>query len=104
MYRFLPLDRRKAFDIFEHDYILLKWKTYAVRAVRVELFRSFLKGRTRRTSIKNKLSDTAVMIYDLPHGLFLGPIINQKLISFCDTTLVLTTQVDRTYSPSMIIL
>ena len=71
----LFLDLQKAFDTVSHDILLKKLHHYGVRGNAHKLLKSYLTGRMQRTKIKNVLSDLAFVLWGVPQGSVLGPLL-----------------------------
>ena len=71
----LFLDLQKAFDTVSHDILLKKLHHYGVRGNAYQLLKSYLSGRMQRTKVKNALSDLALVLWGVPQGSVLGPLL-----------------------------
>ena len=71
----LFLDLQKAFDTVSHDILLKKLHHYGVRGSVYRLFESYLSGRKQFTKIDNILSDLADILWGVPQGSILGPLL-----------------------------
>ena len=64
---FDTVDINKLLDILERD--------IGIKGIALQWFRSFLTGRTQRVKIKNSLSDTLPVLFGVPQGSVLGPVL-----------------------------
>ena len=71
----LFLDLQKAFDTVSHDIILKKLYHYGVRGKAHHLLKSYLSNRKQRTKVGNVLSDIAFVLWGVPQGSVLGPLL-----------------------------
>ena len=71
----LFLDLQKAFDTVSHDILLKKLRHYGVRGSVYKLFESYLSKRKQFTKIGNVLSDLHDILWGVPQGSVLGPLL-----------------------------
>ena len=71
----LFLDLQKAFDTVNHDILLQKLYHYGVRGNAYLLLKSYLANRKQRTKVKNVMSDLAFVLWGVPQGSVLGPLL-----------------------------
>ena len=69
------IDLSKAFDTVDHDILLGKLNHYGIRDVVNKWFASYLKGRFQTTKIKNSISEKREIMYGVPQGSVLGPLL-----------------------------
>ena len=70
------LDFRKAFDVVNHDILLLKLGKLGVKNKNLSWFRSYLKDRKQFTMVNNLLSDFFTEFnVSVPQGSILGPLL-----------------------------
>ena len=71
----LFLDLQKAFDTVDHKILLKKLYHYGVRGNAYRLLSSYLSDRKQFTKIGDFLSDFAYMLWGVPQGSVLGPLL-----------------------------
>ena len=71
----LFLDMQKAFDTVSHDILLKKLYHYGVRGNAHRLLSSYLSGRMQFTKIGNSASALASVLWGVPQGSVLGPLL-----------------------------
>ena len=71
----LFLDLQKAFDSVNHDILLKKLYHYGIRGNAFSLLSSYLSGRQQCTKVKNILSNLAFVLWGVPQGSVLGPLL-----------------------------
>ena len=70
------VDFRKAFDRVDHQMLLKKLQCYKCNSDScLSWFESYLSNRPQRVSLNNNLSDAADVIYGVPQGSILGPLL-----------------------------
>ena len=69
------VDLQKAFDMVEHDILLTKLEHYGVRGLANDWFKSYLSDRKQFVSINGHDSNLASVLYDVPQGSVLGPLL-----------------------------
>ena len=68
-------DLQKAFDTVEHDILLTKLEHYGVRGLRNDWFKSYLSDRNKFVSINGHDLHLAPVLYGVPQGSVLGPLL-----------------------------
>ena len=71
----LFLDLSKAFDTLHHDILLAKLEHYGIRGIVLQLFKSFLSGRSQSVRVGNTTSDPLPVSCGVPQGSTLGPLL-----------------------------
>ena len=71
----LFIDFAKAFDVINHDLLLRKLTLYGLSANTLSLICSFLNSRLQKVSLKDTQSDFKTILYGVPQGSVLGPLL-----------------------------
>ena len=69
------IDLSKAFDTIDHSIMLSKLEHYGIRGRAHKLIKSYLSNREQYTVISNTKSDKSDIIYGVPQGSVLGPLL-----------------------------
>lgn len=76
-------DLSKAFDLIDHDLLLIKLEHYGVRGKSLDLIKSYLTNRYQKVCIKSVINNKATEIFStptqitqgVPQGSILGPLL-----------------------------
>ena len=71
----LLLDYSKAFDLLDHKILLKKLEHYGIRGVALKWFESYLKDRAQYVAINGAKSSAKNILYGIPQGSILGPLL-----------------------------
>jgi len=69
------IDLSKAFDTIDHGKLLVKLDNYGIRGNSHSLLKSYLTNRKQFTSFNNENSSTANVMFGVPQGSVLGPLL-----------------------------
>ena len=69
------VDLQRAFDTVEHDILLTKLEHYGVRGLVNDWFKSYLSDRKQFVSINGHDSNLVSLLYGVPQGSVLGPLL-----------------------------
>ena len=69
------IDLSKAFDTIDHDILLQKLQHYGIRGNSLRLIKSYLSNRKQCVSTLGETSDYLAVIYGVPQGSCLGPLL-----------------------------
>ena len=72
---FITLDFRKASDILTHEIILKKLALYGCDNLSLSWFKSYLENRTQVVHINKVSSDMGQILYGVPQGSIIGPLL-----------------------------
>ena len=69
------VDFRKTFDLVDHQLLLQKLKHYKINKWSLSWFESYLSHRTQQVNINTNHSKTGNVLYIVPQGSILGPLL-----------------------------
>ena len=69
------LNLSKAFDTHDHEFLLTKLSDFVLSESLVNWFKSYLTKRTQSFNINAILSDAEHILYGVPQGSVLGPLL-----------------------------
>ena len=78
----LLTDLSKAFDCIDHELLIAKLHAYGFDNDALKFIYSYLKGRKQRTKINSSYSSLAEILFGVPQGSILGPLLFNVYI--CD--------------------
>ena len=79
-------DLSKAFDCISHELLIAKLNAYGFDETSLKVIISYLKNRTQTTKVGVSFSELLNIIYDVPQGSILGPLL--FIIYICDLFVV----------------
>ena len=71
----LLTDLSKAFDCLNHELLIAKLHSYGFDRAALKLVLSYLSNRKHRTKVNNEFSDWANILFGIPQGSILGPLL-----------------------------
>ena len=89
-------DLSKAFDCLPHDLLFAKLHTYGCDLPSPKMFSSYLRSRNQRVKINNFYSSCAEILFGVPQGSILGPILFN--IFLCDLSLFIKNKEVASYA------
>ena len=69
------IDLSKAFDTIDHSILLRKLQNYGIRGIPLKLIESYLADRKQHVSILGEISDDLPVVFGVPQGSCLGPLL-----------------------------
>ena len=77
----LLTDLSKAFDCLPHDLLIAKLRAYGCDLPSLKLLNCYLRNRCQRVKINNFCSSWAEILFGVPQGSILGPILFNIFLS-----------------------
>lgn len=65
----------KAFDLVDHEILIVKLHAYGIRSPLCDFFKSYITGRTQQVKVKGSLSNHYAVFSGVPQGSHLAPIL-----------------------------
>ena len=99
-------DLSKAFDVIDHKILLQKLRAYGLRGIVNTWFENYLTGRTQFVEIENQRSPLKHLLFGVPQGFILGPLLyvmyvndicktcDHQMLSFADDTTIYMSNSD----------
>ena len=75
------IDLSKAFDTIDHTILLTKLERYGIRGIANEPIKSYLTDRSQYTEVLGETSKYLTVIYGVPQGYVLGPLLSLLYIN-----------------------
>ena len=75
MFGALLTDLSKAFDCLNHDFLIAKLNAYGFSLPALRLIHDYLSNRKQRTRINNSYSTWMEIVFGVPQGSILGPLL-----------------------------
>ena len=69
------IDLSKALDTIDHNKLLIKLDNYGIRGTASALIENYITGRKQYTTYNNEPSDHEIVLYGVPRGSVLGPLL-----------------------------
>ena len=82
MFSAVTTDLFKAFDCISHELLITKLNSFVFDETSLKLIISYLKNRTQATKVCSMFSELLDIIYGVPQGSILGPLL--FIIYICD--------------------
>ena len=83
----LLTDLSKAFDCLSHDLLIAKLNAYGFSMAALRLVQNYLSNRKQRTKINTEYSSWEEILFGVPQGSILGPLLFNMLL--CDLFLIM---------------
>ena len=75
MFGALLTDLSKAFDCLNHEVLMAKFNTYGFSLPALKLVHDYLSNRKQRTKVNRTYSSWLEIVFDVPQGSILGPLL-----------------------------
>ena len=69
------LDLQKCFDTIDHNIVLCKLEKYGIRGRNLKFLKQYLSGRMQRVNLNGQESPFLNILFGVPQGSILGPIL-----------------------------
>ena len=79
-------DFSKGFDCISHELLIAKLNAYGLDETSLKVINSYLKNRTQTTKVASSFSELLNIIFGVPQGSILGPLL--FIIYICDLFIV----------------
>ena len=80
MFGTLLTDLSKAFDCLDHELLIAKLNAYGFSLTALKLVHNYLSNRKQRTKINSSYSSLLEIIFGVPQGSILGPLLFNNLL------------------------
>ena len=84
----LLTDLSKAFDCLSHDLLIAKLNAYGFSTVALRLVQNYLSNRKQRTKINSDFSSWEEILFGVPQGSILGPLLFNTFL--CDLFFIMS--------------
>ena len=82
MFGALLTDLSKAFDCLSHDLLIAKLNAYGFSIAALRLVQNYLSNRKQRTKINSDFSSWEEILFGVPQGSILGPLLFNNFLWF----------------------
>ena len=80
---FLDPKKKKAFDLIDHNILLIKMKTYQLSHNAIQFFKSYIRQRKQKVFVAGHYSPEGFVEVGFPQGSVLGPLLFSIHIYIC---------------------